>query len=1130
MAVSNKNLVITPNIGSTSDDPKIVFSGADASTSNQDITLRIYPTSNGTLSFEGSAGQLFSITNSMSGTIYSVNDISGMPSIEVLDTGLIKIGQYSGNVLLGTGSDNGIDKLQVSGTILGTTIKGTTLTSTVATGTAPLTVSSTTVVTNLNADMWDGYHFSSYLNQGVRTDSSVTFAEVYNNGWFRNNTTKLGLYSQVNGNHWYSDAATYWNATFAGNAGGGIRLRTSHDGQICGYFYADSSNNVGFLDSSGSWALQCVGSSYVLANGASMRAKIFYDSDDTTYYIDPNGTSKISKSYIQSYSNTGYIAFNNNSTYWGLIGNYAANDWRLGYGDVSSLIGWGMRWDSGGVAWSNASHRAPIFYDSDNTAYYLDPASTSNLNGLITNSQTILGGQIYVSGTNTNTLNSGYTTNGNADIWINYRGYNDGFTQFRDCNIGDGKGGNILWAGGSSKTVGINTGQSASATLHVRASTPTTIGAVPSGTVGIFDSNSNNYLLFRNTADNSTYSGLVFQDNNIGGYVVFGNAGVGDSLYIAGYSGGQLQYGTADSISPGARTTVASWNSTGLQVNNGDFRAPIYYDSNNTSYYADLNSTTTSINSCGSIYCGNGSADTGIGIYHGNGSGDYGRIRFYRAGTNDQTIHVFPTTWQGGTLASTSSGAINLTGASGVTFGNWNSVAGYIGNGGDLWVGNNVKAPIYYDSNDTNYYVDPASNSRLSGLYVAGYSIRRSWTWDLSSLDQSTYFPCIIQLPQNGQPIRNTIHVGLNSGTLPTWSTHSSGFSVMLDWTTNGSGWGTINVLRTIHNKTYSFATVDPVGGLTQMNNSSYEVVYLRGGGKYYFVSNGDVTNIGIKTTTFTNAGQSVSPSTSQLNDARVQFTGSTNAGMNVYRIEADESLRAPIFYDSNDTNYYVDPNGTSSFNNMYVYGGFGGVSNSSVYTEAALEIRERGFGGAQDDTWATAPRIGFHWGGRIASQIALASSGRISILNNPGNAVEAFQCGNLYAPILYDIDNNAYYCDPASTSNLNNVNAVLFTSTSDKSKKENIEPIQNALEKVISIRGVTFDWKDTKQRSMGVIAQEVIPVIPEVVHGEEGSYTVSYDNLVGVLIEAIKEQNVRINKQQDQIDQLISVVNNFLK
>lgn len=101
MAHSDKNIVITPNIGSTTANPQIVFSGADASLGPQNITLRTYATNNGTLSFEGSAGQLFSITNSMSGSIFSVNDVSGVPSIEVLDSGLIKLAEYSGFVAYG---------------------------------------------------------------------------------------------------------------------------------------------------------------------------------------------------------------------------------------------------------------------------------------------------------------------------------------------------------------------------------------------------------------------------------------------------------------------------------------------------------------------------------------------------------------------------------------------------------------------------------------------------------------------------------------------------------------------------------------------------------------------------------------------------------------------------------------------------------------------------------------------------------------------------------------------------------------------------------------------------------------------------------------------------------------------
>ena len=95
MANLDKNILITPSTN-TVNNPTVVFTGSN----NVPITLRVLDTS--TLSFEGSAGQLFSISNSLTGTIFSVNDVSGIPSLEILDTGLIKIAQYNGNVAIGT--------------------------------------------------------------------------------------------------------------------------------------------------------------------------------------------------------------------------------------------------------------------------------------------------------------------------------------------------------------------------------------------------------------------------------------------------------------------------------------------------------------------------------------------------------------------------------------------------------------------------------------------------------------------------------------------------------------------------------------------------------------------------------------------------------------------------------------------------------------------------------------------------------------------------------------------------------------------------------------------------------------------------------------------------------------------
>jgi len=88
----------------------------------------------------------------------------------------------------------------------------------------------------------------------------------------------------------------------------------------------------------------------------------------------------------------------------------------------------------------------------------------------------------------------------------------------------------------------------------------------------------------------------------------------------------------------------------------------------------------------------------------------------------------------------------------------------------------------------------------------------------------------------------------------------------------------------------------------------------------------------------------------------------------------------------------------------------------------------------------------------------------------------------------------------------------------SDARVKDEIETIPNALDKVNKLRGVTFKRTDegsTDKRMMGVIAQEVLDVIPEVVNQREsdGHYSVSYGNMVGILIEAVKELKAEIEE-----------------
>ena len=84
-------------------------------------------------------------------------------------------------------------------------------------------------------------------------------------------------------------------------------------------------------------------------------------------------------------------------------------------------------------------------------------------------------------------------------------------------------------------------------------------------------------------------------------------------------------------------------------------------------------------------------------------------------------------------------------------------------------------------------------------------------------------------------------------------------------------------------------------------------------------------------------------------------------------------------------------------------------------------------------------------------------------------------------------------------------------TETSDVSLKNNINTIQNPLELIEQIRGINFTWKNNGMKSMGVIAQDVEKVFPELVHGQEGSKTLQYSGLIGALVESVKVLSAKV-------------------
>jgi len=209
--------------------------------------------------------------------------------------------------------------------------------------------------------------------------------------------------------------------------------------------------------------------------------------------------------------------------------------------------------------------------------------------------------------------------------------------------------------------------------------------------------------------------------------------------------------------------------------------------------------------------------------------------------------------------------------------------------------------------------------------------------------------------------------------------------------------------------------------------------------------------------------------------------------------------MRAPIFYDQNDTGYYVNPNGTSYINALNI----GPIANGASY----LNINGyNAYGGT-----------GYH--------------GFLTVYNTYSSATNPQQYWRLNGAGGWEIVNSPY-------------NAVLFTFTqggdftaagnvtaySDRKLKDNFEPISDAIQKVMQLNGVTFtriDKEDTTTRYAGLIAQDVEPVLPEAVQKNDTmSYgevlSVDYNGTIALLVEAIKEQQFQIIELKKELNKLL--------
>jgi hypothetical protein len=381
------------------------------------------------------------------------------------------------------------------------------------------------------------------------------------------------------------------------------------------------------------------------------------------------------------------------------------------------------------------------------------------------------------------------------------------------------------------------------------------------------------------------------------------------------------------------------------------------------------------------------------------------------------------------------------------------------------------RAPIFYDSNNTAYFADPNSNSRLSGIVVGSEN------------------PYIYGVSSN--------HLGIRSG--------ASGAEKYFRFDSNGYLYGLNGGFIAEAGDMRAPIFYDQNDTNVRWDGGTF---VLRGTSPTIYLRDTDHNSAMIHVNSnifYVLRAANDSESWVQVNGAwplEINLTNNTTTvGGILQTTGTSHDIRSAIFYDSQDTGFYTNPNDSSRMRNLNLGGGSGfdatihivGIQGGNgrltqmspnAANQAGLNILASRTAGNADQWWSWGPTVANVW--CINSGVGLGTGG-----------IQIDTSGNFTA-------------------------AANITAYSDIKLKKNIELIPNALEKVLSVRGVTFERIDTGNRGAGVIAQEIEQILPEVVmEDEDGIKSVAYGNMVGLLIEAIKEQQAHINRLEQKINLL---------
>ena len=381
-----------------------------------------------------------------------------------------------------------------------------------------------------------------------------------------------------------------------------------------------------------------------------------------------------------------------------------------------------------------------------------------------------------------------------------------------------------------------------------------------------------------------------------------------------------------------------------------------------------------------------------------------------------------------------------------------------------------MRSPIYYDSNNTSYYINPDSGTSLN---VAGHGIFGGDVQSNRYDDQGGTF-----LFKTGSGSGRTRHLNLADT-----SNDPAGVSDSNNPT--GISWG------------------------TRSDNNGYYMLGLKG--QY---NNGLSTHSRLAVAWHTGVEIGGSPTyggTRFFNDSPfVTTTEIMSVGKGDSHVRVINNLHAAAYYDINSSSYYVHPGDTTSANlygDIKVVGNYGhglvGLYSSTKYQHVWSM-------GAAYRSAADGSGFGNMYG--LTYTHTNVGTGTNQSISGLSHQLQHRHNGTLTAAIGSGIWTSG------------NVTAY-----SDIAVKRNLEVIPDALNKVCQINGYTYERTDYVKdeedpnapdilRQAGVVAQEVEKVLPEVVSGEEGNKAVAYGNMVSILIEAIKELKSEVDDLKEQL------------